>query len=88
MFSSNQGGFSDELVGLDLAHCRELREITAEAQSIVDRQDARIVRLQRELAATQGRLAASRQSVASLKADRGARNQDVAIQAILRRKRH
>lgn len=88
MFSTApQGGFSDELIGLDLAHRRELRDLTAEAQGVVDAQDRRIVALQRELDSTRGRLAASQQTVAGLKAERGARNMSMIMQS-LRRRQH
>lgn len=59
--------FSDELIGLDIAHRRELRNQTAQAQSVIDDMARDINRLRRELAA------ANRDNGA-LRLERGRRN--------------
>ena len=43
--------FSDEMIGLDIAHRREMRAATGRAQSIIDELDTDVKRLQRKLAA-------------------------------------
>lgn len=83
----SNGGFSDELLGLDWAHRRELKNIAAQGQAVVDQQDRRIAILQRRLSATQRQLAASTATVDSMKAERGARNMRRAMQ-VLRTRQH
>lgn len=88
MFSTNQGGFSDELIGLDIAHRRELRNLTDDAQAVVDQQDRRILALQRQLAVAKGQLAHAQAGVRSLKAERGERNMSRIIAALQRNRTH
>lgn len=59
--------FSDELIGLDIAHRRELRQYGQHAQALVDDMDRDIVRLRRQLAAARG-------ANADLLLERGRRN--------------
>lgn len=86
MFSTNApGGISDELIGLDWAHRREMREVTEQAQSIVDRQDRHIIALQRQLSATRGQLATAQRNNDAMILDRGrARNEQI-LRRIMRK---
>lgn len=59
--------FSDELIGMDIAHRRELRQFGQQAQGLVDELDADIRRLRRQLAAAQ-------RSNGELLLERGRRN--------------
>lgn len=61
--------FSDELIGLDIAHRREMRQFGQEAQSLVNELDADIRRLRRQLAATQ-------RANGDLRLERGRRNNE------------
>ncbi|MBJ6986052.1 hypothetical protein [Devosia sp. MC521] len=48
--------FSDELIGLDIAHRRELRQSTAVAQGIINEQAADVTLLTRALRETRNKL--------------------------------
>ena len=80
-------GFTDEHVGMDIWYKRQIRNVTAEAQGVVDEQDRRIVALQRRLAATQRQLSTATATVESMRAERGARNQRRALE-VLRARHH
>lgn len=61
--------FSDELIGLDIAHGREMGRLARDAQALVDHldRDVRSLRLQ---------LAAAKQSNTDLRLERGRRNNE------------
>jgi hypothetical protein len=85
MFSTNSHGFTDELVGLDIAHKREMSAVVNDAQAIVDRQDRRIAVLKRQLAATRGQLATAQRSNADLILERGRARNERILQRIMKR---
>jgi len=82
----SNGGFTDELVGLDIAHRRELKNVVSDAQAIVDAKARHIAILQRQLQATRGQLAAAQRSIGDLKSERGARNQSIFTAALIGRR--
>lgn len=61
--------FSDELIGLDIAHRREMRQFGQEAQGLVNELDADIRRLRRQLATAQ-------RANGDLRLERGRRNNE------------
>lgn len=61
--------FSDELIGLDFAHRREMAALGRDAQALVDEMDSDIIRLRRQLATAQ-------RANADLRIERGRRNNE------------
>jgi hypothetical protein len=61
-------GFTDEMVGLDIAHKRELKTITRDAQALVNQLDSDIESLRRQLAQAQADVARERGMRIALKA--------------------
>lgn len=66
-----------ELVGLDIAHRREQRQLATQAQGLVDELDQDIRSLRRQLAAAQ-------RANAGLVLERGRRNNEVLLRRMAR----
>ncbi len=49
--------FSDEVIGLDIAHRRELKQMGQQSQAVIDSLDADVIRLRAKLQAAHDELA-------------------------------
>jgi hypothetical protein len=75
-----------EMVGLDMAHRREMKQLTQNAQGIIDQQAAEIMRLRRELQKANGIINRLSVSNGELIRERGIRGNQILAAAVQRRR--